>query len=134
MILHQGFCCLYSFSYTYIGLSISAFEVGLSLNFYCIIGSGVHSSNRQRLATLHTWYFGYILICTARRTVGTDTRVNSLEDGSYVYAVPSINAWSRARKIQKHFKSGPNTDSLSTTTSVMTVLRHVRSEVLPLGS
>jgi hypothetical protein len=83
---------------------------------------------------LHTWYFGYILIAQRGVLWETDTRVNSLEDGSYVCAVPSINAWSRARKIQKRFKSGSNTDSLSTTTSVMTVLRHVRFELLPLGS
>jgi hypothetical protein len=45
MILHQGFL-VYSFSYTYIGIfraywlvDICFFEVGLSLNFYCIIGS-----------------------------------------------------------------------------------------------
>jgi hypothetical protein len=70
--------------------------------------------------------------CTARRTVGTDTRVNSLKDGSYVCAVPSINAWSRARK----FKSILNQDRtrfLPATTSVMTVVRYVQCEPLPLS-
>lgn len=114
MIFHQDFVYTHSF-YTYIGfvtladLSIPAFEVGLSLQF--LLHHRIGRSLFELTKVADSAYVA-LLVCIliAQRGVfwGTDTRVNSLKNSSYVCAVPSINAWSRARK----FKSISNQDRI----------------------